>query len=117
VRERLAVSRRPEQKTDTEKFNVKKLNEEDVKEQYQVAIRNKSVALENREDSGDINKAWDNNEENINILAQESIYYCESKCGKPCLRRNVQNWLIKGSSLNYSGWRTQVKQMKIIPVR
>jgi hypothetical protein len=30
-----------------ERFNVKKLNEEDLKEQYQVTIRNKSAALEN----------------------------------------------------------------------
>jgi hypothetical protein len=33
VRERLAVSKRAAQKVDTERFNVKKLNEEDVKEQ------------------------------------------------------------------------------------
>jgi hypothetical protein len=30
VRERLAVSKRAAQKIDTERFNVKKLNEEDV---------------------------------------------------------------------------------------
>jgi hypothetical protein len=34
VRERLAVSKRAAQKVDTERFNVKKLNEGDVKEQY-----------------------------------------------------------------------------------
>jgi hypothetical protein len=47
VRDRLAVSKRAAQKIDTERFNVKKLNEGDVKEQYQVTIRNKSAALEN----------------------------------------------------------------------
>jgi hypothetical protein len=41
VRERLAVSKRAAQKTDTERFNVKNLNEGDVKEQYRVTIRNK----------------------------------------------------------------------------
>jgi hypothetical protein len=60
VRERLAVSKRAAQKIYTERFNVKKLNVGDVKEQYQVTIRNKFVALENLEDSGDINGAWDN---------------------------------------------------------
>jgi hypothetical protein len=58
VRERLNVSKRAAQKIDTERFNVKMLNEGDVKEQYQVTIRNKFVALENLEDSGDINGAW-----------------------------------------------------------
>jgi hypothetical protein len=63
----------------TERFNVKKLNEGDVKEQYQVTIRNKFAALENLEDSGDINRAWDNMRENIKISAQESLGYCEAK--------------------------------------
>jgi hypothetical protein len=47
VGERLAVSKRAAQKVHTERFNVKKLNEGDVKEQYQVTIRNKFAALEN----------------------------------------------------------------------
>jgi endonuclease/exonuclease/phosphatase family metal-dependent hydrolase len=47
VRERLAVSKRAAQKVDTVRFNVMKLNEGDVKKQYQVTIRNKFVALEN----------------------------------------------------------------------
>jgi hypothetical protein len=47
MRERLAVSKRAAQKTDTERFNLKKLNEGDIKEQYHVTIRNKSAALQN----------------------------------------------------------------------
>jgi hypothetical protein len=39
MRERLAVSERAVQKTDMERFNVKKLNEGDVKEQYQVTTK------------------------------------------------------------------------------
>jgi hypothetical protein len=66
VRERLAVSKRAAQKIGlTERFNVKKLNEGDVKEQYQITIRNKFAALENLEDSGDINTAWNNIRENM----------------------------------------------------
>jgi DNA repair ATPase RecN len=79
VRERLAVSKRASQKVDTERFNLKKLNEGDVKEQYQVTIRNKFAALENLEDSRDINRAWDNFRENIEISALESLGYCEPK--------------------------------------
>jgi hypothetical protein len=79
VRERLALSKQAARKIDNERFNVKKLNEGDVKEQYQVTIRNKFAALENLEDSGDINRAWDNIRENIKISAQESLGYCESR--------------------------------------
>jgi hypothetical protein len=39
VRERLAVSKRAAQKIDMERFNVKKLNEKEVKEKHQVTIR------------------------------------------------------------------------------
>jgi hypothetical protein len=57
VRERLAVSKRAAQKIDMDRFNVKKLNEGDIEEQYQVTMRNKFAALENLEDSGDSNGA------------------------------------------------------------
>jgi hypothetical protein len=82
VRETLAVSKRAA-KVDVERFNVKKLNEGDVKEQYQVTITNKFAALENLEDCGDINKAWENIIDSIKISAQESLGYCESKHRKP----------------------------------
>jgi Zn-finger nucleic acid-binding protein len=82
VRERLAVSRRAAEKIDTERFNVKKLNDGDVKERYQVTIRNKFAPLENLEDNGDINGAWGSVRENIKTSAQESLGYCESKYRK-----------------------------------
>jgi hypothetical protein len=47
VREILAVSKRATRKMDTERSNIKNLNEADVKEQYQAAITNKFAALEN----------------------------------------------------------------------
>jgi hypothetical protein len=83
VRERLAVSKQASREIDMERFSVKKLNEGDLKEQYQVTIKNKFAALENLEDSGDINRAWNNVRENIKISAQESLGYCESKHHKP----------------------------------
>jgi hypothetical protein len=57
VRERLAVSKRAARKIDMERFSVKKLNEGEDKEQYQVTIRKKFAALEDLEDSGDMNRA------------------------------------------------------------
>jgi hypothetical protein len=44
VRERLAVNIRMFKKMNVARFNLKQLNEEEVKEQYQVAI-NKSLQL------------------------------------------------------------------------
>jgi hypothetical protein len=83
VREILAVSKRAAQKTDMERFNVKKLNEGGVKEQYRVTIGNKFAALENLQDSGDINRARESIRENIKTSAQERLGYCESKHRKP----------------------------------
>jgi hypothetical protein len=51
VRERLAVSKRMIKKMDMERFNVKQLNGEEVKEQYQVTIKNKFAAMENLYDN------------------------------------------------------------------
>jgi hypothetical protein len=64
VREKLAVNKRAAQKINTERFNVKKLNEGNVKEKYQVTIRKTFAALEILQDSGDINGTWDNIREN-----------------------------------------------------
>jgi hypothetical protein len=76
------VSKGAAQKIDKERLNLKKVNEGEVKEQknkYQVTIRNKFADLENLQDSGDINRAWDSIRENIKISAQERLGYCESK--------------------------------------
>jgi hypothetical protein len=70
-------------KIDVERFKVKKLNEEEVKEQYQVTIKNKFAVLENLDDNGDINRAWETIKENIRISAKESIGLCESQSYKP----------------------------------
>jgi hypothetical protein len=59
VRERLAVSKQTVQKFGMEKFNLKKLNEVGAKEQYQIDISNRFVALENLGDDMDINtSSW-----------------------------------------------------------
>jgi hypothetical protein len=59
----------------------RKLNEREVKEQYQAAIKNRFSALENSDDNGDINtrRVWDAIRENIKIYVKESVGYCESK--------------------------------------
>jgi hypothetical protein len=64
---------------DMDRFNLKKLNEGEVKEQYQVTIKNRFSALENLEDNGDINRAWDAIRENIIISVKECIGHCGAK--------------------------------------
>jgi len=59
VRERLAVSKKASQNFDVKRFNLRKLNELEVRKQYgyQIKISNRFAALENLRDSEDINKA------------------------------------------------------------
>jgi phosphotransacetylase len=100
-------------KMDVERFNLKQLNEEEVKEQYQVTIKNKLAALENLDDNEDINRAWETIREDIRISAKESIGICESKSYKPrfneeCLKlvdgRKLQ-WLQDPSVVNEDNLR------------
>jgi len=73
VRDRLAVSQHGGQKFDVERFNLRKLNELEVRKQYQIKILNRFAALENLSDSEDINMAWENVKENIKSSAKESL--------------------------------------------
>jgi hypothetical protein len=83
VKDRLAVSKRGAQKTDTGRSNLKKLNKRDVQEQCQVTIRNKFTALKNLEENGGISREWNNIRGNIKFLAQESLDHCDSKNHEP----------------------------------
>jgi hypothetical protein len=94
---------------DMDRFNLKKLNDGDVKEEYQVTIRNRFLALENLNDNGDINRAWDVIRESITISDKECISHCVGKHHKTWFDEECLNWLIKGSRLNYSGCRTKVQ--------
>jgi hypothetical protein len=73
VRERLSVRKRTAPKFNEERFNLKKLSEVEVREKCQIRISNRFAALENLHDSGDINRAWENTRENINISDKESL--------------------------------------------
>jgi len=64
VRERLAVSKQAAKKTDGEKFNLRKLNEPEVRKQCQIEITNRFAALENLSDEEGINRASENIKEN-----------------------------------------------------
>ena len=69
VRERLAVSKQAAQRFDGERFNHRKLNELEVRKQYQIEITNRFAALENLSDDKDTNRALENIKDNIKNLS------------------------------------------------
>jgi len=79
----LAVSKQAAQRFDGEIFHLQKLNELEVRKQYQIEITNWFAALDNLSDDEDINKAWKNIKENIKSSAEESLGLQELKQHKP----------------------------------
>jgi len=58
VRERLAVSKQEAKKFNGKRFNLRKLNELEVRKEYQIENRNRLAALENLSDDDDTNRDW-----------------------------------------------------------
>jgi flagellar biosynthesis/type III secretory pathway chaperone len=65
-----------------EKFNLKKLNKLEGKEQYHAKISNRFASLENLDDEADIIRAWQTIRENIKISVEGGLGYCEIKMHK-----------------------------------
>jgi hypothetical protein len=78
-----------------ERFNLKKLNEVECKEQYHFQISNRFAALENLDTEVYINRALETIRENIKISAKESLGYCELKKHKPWLDEGCSKLLDK----------------------
>ena len=83
LRERLSVRKQATQKFEGERFNLRKLKELEVKEKYQIGITNMFAALENLKVDEDVNRVWENIEENIKTSAKESLGLHEWKQHKP----------------------------------
>jgi hypothetical protein len=66
-----------------EGFNLRKLNELEVRRQYQIDITNRFVGLENISDSEYINRAWENIKENIKTSVKERLDVQELEQHKP----------------------------------
>jgi len=89
VRERLAVGKQAAQGFDRQRFNLRKLNEPEVREQYQIEIANRFADLENSDDDEDENRTWENIKENIQTSAKQSLGLDEFKQNKAWLMKNV----------------------------
>jgi len=83
VREKKAVGKEASLRFDRQRFNLRKLNKPEVREQYQIEIKNRFAALENSDDDEDVNRNWENIKENIQTSAKESLGLDEFKQNKP----------------------------------
>jgi hypothetical protein len=75
IRERLTVCKHTTHRIHMERFNLKKLNEVEGKEQYRVEISDRFAPLVNLGDDVDNNRAWKPFRGNIKILARNSLGY------------------------------------------
>jgi hypothetical protein len=101
VWENLAVSKQTAQKFDRKRFNLRKLNELEVRKEYQIEITKRFATLENLRDSKDINRAWENIKENIKTSAKQTRPLYELK--------QLQSWFDE----ECVGYLDQSKQAKM----
>ena len=89
---------------------MRKLNEPEVREHYQIEITNRFAALENVNDEEDVNRTSENIKENIQTSAKESLGLHELKQNKPWFDDECLGFFwSEGSGLNCSGYRIQDK--------
>ena len=88
---------------------MRKLNEPEVREQYQIEITNRFAALENLKDGEDINGTWESIKMNIQSLAKESLGLHEFNQNKPWFYEECLGFLDQRSGLKCSGYRIQAK--------
>jgi DNA repair ATPase RecN len=104
VRERLSVGKQAAQRFDRQRFNLKKLNELQVRKQYQTEIVNRFAAVENLNDDEDVNRVCENIKENIKTSTKANPGLQELKQHKPwfdeeCLgfldqmKRAIMQWV------------------------
>ena len=70
------------QRFDGQRFNLRKLNEPEVRGKYQTEITNRFAALENLSDDEDVDGTRENIKENIKTSAKESLGLHELKQNK-----------------------------------
>jgi hypothetical protein len=71
------------QKFDLERFDLKRLDDVEVKEKYQVEISNRFATLESLDESFDINNVWESIRENIKTSTEDNLGYQKLKHNKP----------------------------------
>jgi hypothetical protein len=111
LRERISVSKLARQKFDLERFDLKKLDDIEIKEKYQVEISNRFAALEVFDESFDNNNAWESFRGNIKTSAKDNLGYHRLKHNKPWFddecsklidqqKQSKLQWLQNSSQIN-----------------
>jgi len=113
VRERLAVGKQAAQRFDRQRFNLRKLNEPEVREQYQIEITNRSAALENANDDEDVNRTWENIKGNIETSAEESLGLHELKQNKPWFDEECLGFFLDQSKRAKMQWIQDPSQSNV----
>jgi hypothetical protein len=72
--ERLAVNKQRSQRFHMERFNLKKLNNVEGKEQFCVEVSNRFAALEDLDAEVEIISAWETIRENIKISEKKETF-------------------------------------------
>jgi len=83
VTERLAVGKEAAQRFDRQIFNLRKRNEPEVRERYQIEITNRFTASVNLNDDEDVDRNWESIKENIQTSAKKSLGLHDLKQNKP----------------------------------
>ena len=96
---------------DRQRFNLRKLNELEVKKEYQIEITNRFAALEDLNDDEDVNRTWENIKENIKTSAKESLGLHELKQHKSWFDEECLGFLDQRNGLKCSGYKIQAKAM------
>jgi hypothetical protein len=86
LRDQISVGKQVRQKFDLERFDLRKLDDTEVKGKYQVEISNRFAALENIDENLGINSAWESIRENIKTSEKENLGYHRLKFNKPWLQ-------------------------------
>jgi hypothetical protein len=105
--ERLSVSKRVAEKLNMQGFDIRKLNDAEVKEQYQVKITNRFAALENFDDNVDMNRDWENIRENIKSSAKESLGHYELQQHKLWFGNEFSKLINRKKKQGYEIWKVE----------
>jgi hypothetical protein len=73
LRERISVSKQARQNFNLERFDLKKFDDIEVKEKYQVEISDRFAALQSLDESFENNNAWESIRENIKTSAEDNL--------------------------------------------
>jgi hypothetical protein len=76
---KIGSKKKAAQKFDGVRFNMRKLNDMEIRKQYQIEITNRFTALEKVSEDEDINRAWESIKENIKTSATGSLGMHERK--------------------------------------